>query len=450
MIIVKTNVLSKELLEYYYLRSFHNLKTGLDKVTPTKFSGIRNDEYEIILRKIKNNKYQFTRFKSLTLSNNRVVFIPTIRDRLVLDYLKDSLNNKYKIKYKDRDNIIQTIKSKLSIQMDYYVLRIDIKNFFSSIPQNNLLHKLKKGSILSASDYNLVKELLKKVNCGIPQGLSISNPLSEIYLEELDLEMKRIDQKLNFYCRYVDDILLIFNGNLSYKDKSIIKQRIEILLNSFGLEHNKNKFIETPLKQNKEIHFEYLGYEFKLSQNKLITTMSRSKIDKLIGKINFCFDQYVKDKKVNQIDYINLLIERLNFLTKNQFIIKKEKCIEIPTLREYYKLNFINSGFIKSYKYADIKNIEEVCQEVDHLIRRRTFALRTVIKSRESKKILNSISMYKNYKENKTIPISKFTTAEYIKRIKFIEPSVSNITLASLTFNELEKQYFQLLNLNKI
>ncbi|WP_416045842.1 reverse transcriptase domain-containing protein [Priestia megaterium] len=447
---MKINVLTKELLEYYYLKSFHSLKTGLDKITPTKFSNIRENEYDLILRKINKGKYRFTRLKSLVLPNNRVVFIPTIRDRLVLDYLKDSLNTKYRIKYKDRDNIIKTIKSKLSIQMDYYVLRIDIKSFFSSIPKNNLLHKLKKGSILSAADYNLIKELLKKVDYGIPQGLSISNPLSEIYLEEFDLEMCRIDQKVNFYSRYVDDILLIFNGNLSGKEKKIIKQKIEELLSSFGLELNKDKFIETPLKDEDEIKFEYLGYEFHLLEKQLDTNISKSKINRFMEKINSCFDQYLKDKKVNQIDNVNLLIERLNFLVKNQFIIKKEKCIEVSTLREYYKLNFINTGFLNSYKHADAKNIEGLCKEIDLLIRKRVFTLRNTITSRQSKKILYSISMYRSYKDNQTIPISRFTRTEYIKRIKFINPSITNTALVSLSFNELERYYFQTLNLDRI
>ncbi|WP_144635511.1 reverse transcriptase domain-containing protein [Priestia megaterium] len=447
---MKMNVLTRELLEYYYLKSFHNLKTGLDKVTPIKFSSIRENEYDLILRKINKGKYRFTRLKSLVLPNNRVVFIPTIRDRLVLDYLKDSLNTKYRIKYRDRDDIIKTIKSKLSIQMDYYVLRIDIKSFFSSIPKNNLLHKLKRGSILSATDYNLIKELLKQVDFGIPQGLSISNPLSEIYLEEFDLEMRRIDQKVNFYCRYVDDILLIFNGNLSYKERSIIKQEIETLLRSFGLELNKDKFIETPLKDQGGIRFEYLGYEFHLLKKHLDTTISRSKVNRFIGKINSCFDEYLKEKKVNQTDNVNLLIERLNFLIKTQFIIKKERHIEIPTLREYYKLNFINTGFLNSYKHADTKNIEDLCEEVDLIIRKRIFTLRNIITSRQSKKILYSISMYEAHKKNQTIPISRFTRTEYIRRIKFIKPSINNTALFSLSFNELEKYYFQILNLDRI
>lgn len=146
---MSTTNLSKELLEFYYLKSYHNLRTGLDKITPSKFSSIRADEFNTILKKIENGKYHFTRLKHFTLPNGRLVYIPTIRDRLVLDYLKDILNHKYKIKYKNRDEIIQTVKYKLSIQKDFYIIRLDIKKFFSSIPHNKLLRKLKKGALVS-------------------------------------------------------------------------------------------------------------------------------------------------------------------------------------------------------------------------------------------------------------------------------------------------------------
>jgi predicted DNA binding CopG/RHH family protein len=422
----------------------------MDKITPAKFDTIKEEEFKIILRKVENGKYNFTKLKKIYLPNNRNVYIPTIRDRLVLDYLKDVLNKKYKIIYKDRNKIIETLITKLSVQKEYYVLRIDIKKFFDSIPHNKLLHKLKKGSLLSHNEYTLIKELLKKINTGIPQGLPVSNPLAEIFLEEFDLQMKKIDQRVNFYCRYVDDIVIFINGDISPKVKENIKNKINQLLKSFGLEQNTEKFSETPAQKNKPIKFEYLGYEFVLKEKRVNINISSNKVDKLKIKINSCFNNYIKDCRVSGVDNINLLIERLNFLTKSQFLIKKQKLIELPKLREYYKLQFITSGFISSYKYADSRNIELICNEIDQLIKIRTQSLRKKITSRHSKRILFSISMLKSYQNFKVIPITKFTTQEYINRIMFINPSISQQYLGGLTFNELEKYYFNYLNLDNL
>lgn len=264
------------------------------------------------------------------------------------------------------------------------------------------------------------------------------------------MQMKRINQRVNYYCRYVDDVLLIFNGDMSTKEKDDIKKKIELLLNLFGLEHNVDKFIESPTQENKPIQFEYLGYEFNLTKGLLHTTISKKKVDRLKRKINSCFDIYIKDKKVSGQDNINLLIERLNFLTKNQFLIKKEKCIEIPKLREYYKLQYITSGFISSYEYADKSSVENLCREIDNLIKKRTHSLRKVISSRQSKRLLFSISMLRNFQGNKIIPVTRFTTKEYIRRIKFIDPSINHAYLTKLTFNQLERYYFKKLNLNHI
>lgn len=447
---MKKFILNTELLEYYFTKSFPTLRTGLDKITPTKFSSIRHSEYNIILNKIEKNHYEFTRLKKLQLPNDRNVFIPTIRDRLVLDYLKDCLSYKYKIKYRDRNEIIKMIKYKLSIQNDYYIIRLDLKNFFNTIPHNKLLHKLKKGSLLSNSEYILVKNILKKVNKGIPQGLPISNPLSEIFLEDFDLQMKKIDQKLNYYCRYVDDILLIFNGKLNISEKNEIKQKVEALIKNYGLQNNNSKFRETPVKNNVSIQFQYLGYEFSLDKILLQTKISKNKIDRLKQKINSCFNNYVKDIKIKNKDSINLLIERLNFLTKNQFIIRKERKFDFNSNRIHFKINFIYSGFQESYKYIDKENMLELCTEIDTLIKKRIQNLKNIITQNEAKRILYSISMKRNYLDNKIIAISKFNTSDYIKRIKFINPTINNSVLYDLSFNELEKYYFQLLNLNRI
>jgi hypothetical protein len=441
--------ISEDILDYYFSKSFHKLKTGMDKITPAHFEKIKNEQFKIIIRKIKNNKYKFTKLKKIHLPDNRTVYIPTVRDRIVLDYLKDRLNFKYKIQFKNRDKIIEDIKNKLSSPMDFFILRIDIKDFFPSIKQNKLLHKLKRSSILSSNEYHLVKEILKKVEFGIPQGLPISNALSEIYLEEVDFELKRVDQRINYYCRYVDDIIFIINGNLNSRERAELKNKIQTILKTYGLTINKTKTIETPSLGQENIEFEYLGYHFVKSgkKHRLITSISQKKIKKFLEKIDACFNDYIKEKKVNKNDNINLLIERLNFLTKSQFIIKKEKHLNPKTLKQFYKIKKIYTGFFQSYKLVDRCEAEKIAKEIDRYIRKKIFSLRHVITSRNSKRILYSISMYNNYKNNKTIPVCRFTSKEYIRRIKFINPSSKITNLQTMSFNELEKYYFKLLNL---
>ncbi|WP_312470320.1 reverse transcriptase domain-containing protein [Neobacillus sp.] len=442
--------LSKELLEFYFKKSYHHLNTGMDKITRPHFETIRDNEYEIIRRKVTKKKYKFTKLKSIKLKNNRIVYIPTIRDRLVLDYLKDKLNTKYRIKYKDRNSIIKSIKNKLSYQMDFYIIRIDIKKFFPSISQNKLLYKLKRSSIISSTDYYLIKEFIKVVDMGVPQGVSISNPLSEIFLEELDFEIKRVDQRVNFYCRYVDDILIVFNGQFYQREKDELKKKIVSIIESYDLTINKEKLAETPISQSNYIEFEYLGYKFSKTKNKLITSITQKKLDTYLGKINKCFNEFIKEKRCNNIENVNLLIERLNFLTNIQFLIKKDNFINKKTLVEYYKIKKIYSGFFYSYKYIDKREFENLSREIDIYIHNKIYSISKLVTNRESKKVLYSISINRNKQSNSVIPYCRFTRSEFIRRITFINNNTYQSQLRLMDFNELEKHYFTLLNISDL
>ena len=87
-----------------------SLKAGSDKITSQKYHSILGSEANLILKKINNKTYKFSRYTQTLVKNNRLVYSPTIRDRIVLDLLKDSLINKYKIKFQDRNKICGEIR----------------------------------------------------------------------------------------------------------------------------------------------------------------------------------------------------------------------------------------------------------------------------------------------------------------------------------------------------
>jgi hypothetical protein len=99
-----------EELENYYLALEHKLNTGSDRITPKHFHVIRKEQFEIIKKKFNLKTYKFSRLLERKIDENRTVFVPTIRDRIVLEYLKDKLNEKYRNDYLDRNSIIQSIK----------------------------------------------------------------------------------------------------------------------------------------------------------------------------------------------------------------------------------------------------------------------------------------------------------------------------------------------------
>lgn len=125
-----------------------------------------------------------------------------------------------------------------------YLLKMDIEDFFPSIPLNRVI------SVFKQMGYNQkVSYYLASICClhrSLPQGAPTSPSLSNIIAKRLDKRLHGLSQKLNLsYTRYADD--LTFSGNeLSIKLISYIERIVE--QEGFKLNSNKTKL----LSENKQ------------------------------------------------------------------------------------------------------------------------------------------------------------------------------------------------------
>ncbi len=416
----------------------------MDKITQSQFKIIRRQEYQNIIRKVNNRTYRFTRLKEISV-NNRVIYIPTIRDKLVLEYVKDRISEKYKIHYPNRNNIIDSIKNKFTSDSSYYIIRLDIQNFFPSIPQNKLLQKLKENGLLSSEEYFLVKQALKVIPKGVPQGLSISNVLAEIYLEGLDYKLKRQFPTINYYSRYVDDILIILNGQLKSQEELAVKQGMMKIFDSYSLKLNSNKmkfiFFPSP-KQGGISDFEYLGYKFETNNERRIYSISQTKIDKFKSKIDACFCSYRMNCN------FNLLIERLTFLLSKNVFFKREVYISKKN-NVYSKQQKIYFGIIENYKLIN----NSFWEDIDKYIKQKISYVTPLIKRdqdyRKHLKMLYSLSIRLNKEKDNTQKFHKLSKDEYIRRLLLIDPTQSTNLgrLQISSISEIKKLYFKKVNI---
>lgn len=102
---------------------------------------------------------------------------------------------------------------------------------------------------------------------GIPQGSQISAPLSNIYMLDFDLEMKKLaDQVGGYYRRYSDDILWICDPEAVEQVISSLKQALGKLGGTTSLNENKTEksvFCLTDLDQLEcDQGIQYLGFVF--------------------------------------------------------------------------------------------------------------------------------------------------------------------------------------------
>lgn len=396
--LLKWSVSPKNLKEIYFSRIRPNAVAGLDKIDKYKYDDILESELKIIERKVLNGSYSFTRYKKILISkgegkNPRIINLPTIRDKILLASINDCLNNIYNGNNCSKlpHIIINDMNNTLIGNQFNYFIKYDIKSFYSSINHGILLKKVRYKirndlflSIITNAITNTglvlpIKKVNKKITNikGIPEGLSISNSLANIYLMSLDKKMNNISN-IKYY-RYVDDILILCNYNNKENIDLLVRKEI---IKKLKLELNQKceeGFInETP--------FEYLGYCFdkeKLTvrkssryklENSLELLLSRYKssetknLELLEWKLNLKISGCIyKNKKYGWIFFYSQINDKKLLSQLDWLVIKLLKRYKIGInpkrfKRTYYEIRYKlhNTKYIinfDNYSISDIKTI---------------------------------------------------------------------------------------------
>lgn len=237
--------------------------------------------------------------------DKRLFYSPGEVEKPVYQKINEEIKNKYNITLNSRDTIIKNIINILTqgdhvnykmLNLSISVIRTDISNFYPSIDKHSLYKKISRSNILTNNTLQILKPLFFSSSIkGIPLGLSFSSSLSEIYLEDFDTDIL-INFNPVFYFRYVDDIIIVLNGeHQSTKDKNIFKNisidKLDYLFNTYSLTRNdeKTKFAYHT-KKDIDFAFEYLGYHFKSKDNRLCIDISDTKTKKIIKQIKHNFN----------------------------------------------------------------------------------------------------------------------------------------------------------------
>lgn len=317
--IFNKNTKPKNIKKIYNNYIVNKPSIGIDGIGIKVFENNLDNELEIINRKILNKTYNFSFYKEKLISkgrnkNPRVISIPTIRDKITLKILFDTLTKIYETELFNElihtkvDRIKSTV---LSGKYDSYI-KIDIENFYPTIDHKilmkiihkktkkteltNLLIKSMSQTTVNKSDKNMEKYTN---NVGVPQGLSISNLLSTIYLIDLD---NKYSKETHFeYYRYVDDILILCNKKDVTNIFDMLKtdmSDLKLTIHKLGVSTQKTDY--GFIKDG----FYFLGYYFSSS----IISIRNSSIIKLQNSIIDIFTQYKFSKTKN----INLLLWKIN------------------------------------------------------------------------------------------------------------------------------------------
>lgn len=409
-----------------------DVSAGLDRVTADNFMRRADENYDIICRKMSACTYRFTKFKQVEV-NNRKIYIPTCRDRVVSEYMKNNLKLKYHIYMKSRDKITKELRTILSECVDYYVIRLDVKSFFDNINHGKLLEKLRKDNLCSLCEYQLIHNLLKTYGeKGVPQGIGVSNYLSEIYMKSFDIYMSRLNANIFYYARYVDDIILIIPGIPNDLEKEQIKSCIESIFENNKLIQNntKSKYIDFTRTNN---GFDYLGYNFKKINKKLIVNISQEKKKKIKTRIKFMMEDYIKNG-----EYI-LLRERLKNLISIHELYKAKSAICDDYTVRYYKTR-CQYGTKYDYGMASDDSFEELNKCIRYWVKN------IGITDRKQKRELLSLQFPVGDKKAVNYNASYVSISSYRSLIYAMSGrSISWLDLRSMSKNSLTVEYNRLI-----
>lgn len=277
-----------------------------------------------------------------------------------------NIKNLYKVKQSDRYKIMCQLKEMLSDKFPKYIIRTDIKDFFESIPRDKLKKKINDDYLLTLLSKNIITQTLEQyTECsknknGIPRGIGISSYLSELYMRDID-EQIRSQENVLFYARYVDDIIIIYAGKKD-SDNSVLngyKTKLEEIVKNAGLEINTAKTKVLNLTKKCDTKLAYLGYEMTLNSGKIIFKLTKKKIATYIKRIEESFKAYEKDKALNEKKARNMLFKRINFLTGNTRLLNNKKHILVGI---YFSNSLLSSPLtlncLDQYLLSKINKIE--------------------------------------------------------------------------------------------
>jgi len=428
-----------------------NTASGVDKMRKTNFDKIKEEQIELIHEKVNSGTYKYTVYKEKLILKNRdslprMISIPTLRDRIVLKLLHESLMETFGVEMK----LVQTVMNNLIIESGPYdsYIKIDIENFFGSINHDILMKKLQrkirkkeiKNLIINAiknptvNQYHRKNTPLQENKYGVPQGVPIANVLAEIFLKDLD---ESYNKKRDLaYFRYVDDIIILCRSSEVSEIKNGI---IEDIINNFALKVNMGKTKDGSLADG----MNFLGYSLEKVDGQLKCSVKKESILKIENSLIAIFSKYKNSKgKMSPKEfafYLNLKITGSIVNDDEQGDKKKYGWLffysQINDIRLLYHLDYLVNKFIhrhemvKALENIEIKSFVKAYYEITQRRSKSKYIFRpSELDIKQKRELLNDVFAIPLKELNTNEKVSVYFYKKVIRKIEELEMDIQNIS----------------------
>lgn len=354
----------------------------------------------------------------------------------VMKTLQWNLKRVFKVQQANRHRIMTQVKILMNESIPKYIIRTDVRHFYESIPQDRLLEMIKGNTLLSKMSIRFIRQILQEYEdkkeatepkgLGVPRGVGVSAYLSEIYLRDLDEQIKHREEVV-YYVRYVDDIFMILSHlpigttlDDYYEGLRSEYAKMGLSLMDPKDEEQQKKMLKLDLcatvkegEKPKKGRFTYLGYKMHWildhgqQGNKLMTKfgLSDNKTKKIRDRIDAAFMHFEEKTKYSLKQARRDLRDSLRFIAGNYRLTKSKSGIKAGV---YYSNDLITDGnALNAYTdYLHNKKINvyaEVLKGSPEIVKYKT----------SIKRMVDSFDFKTQWEERKTYSLSD-------KRIKEI------------------------------
>ena len=249
---------------------------GVDHVTVEDFTKRLARNLEKLAAQLKDGSYRPQDVRRVNIpkpgtKETRPLGIPTVRDRVVQGALRHVLEPIFERQFAEHSygfrpgrgckDALRRVDKRLK-QGYRYVVDVDLKSYFDTIPHDKLLDEVRKHvgdrrvlglieAFLKAGIFDGMRQWTPE--SGTPQGAVLSPLLSNLYLNELDHQMARSGYEMT---RYADD-LVIQCRTRTEAERALALVQAWTAQAGLTLHPTKTKIVDAETEG-----FEFLGYRF--------------------------------------------------------------------------------------------------------------------------------------------------------------------------------------------
>jgi len=378
---------------------------GTDGITAQSFAAKLDDNLTKIARLLKTGEYGLSSLKPVFIPKpnsdlDRLICIPTVRDRLVqrtiVEYLvsknKLPINNSSSFGFIRGRGTKEAISIAIGLRQKYlWCLKTDIESFFDRIPRQYL----KKRVSDSLKVHSLTPILYRVIDCevkesendkhkfqkhkikrgeGVRQGMPLSPILSNLVLSEFDFDIEKRKIKM---VRYADDLILFFNSKAeTIAGEKLVRELLQkIQLHIPQIDDQSKTQIIAPREP-----VDFLGREivFMENSNSFVARVSKKQIMKIRARLaeeysytnqckkNSTFQATIVELSKSVSAYLGIYKDASNFIHFESELRSEARGILSSILRDVFGETVLAAVTIQGQKFLGLGTLD-LPEPVDEL-----------------------------------------------------------------------------------